>query len=99
MEDNIQSLPQDLRTKHPKTWTTENVCPWMTGWGSDFISAAVTQLQNGVDGEQTLGKGNLDTKEGRQSVVDIFTKETGETFDVERIKTCYRNHKNKFQPK
>ena len=45
-----------------------------------------TQLQNGVDGEQTLGKGNLDTKEGRQSLADIFTKETGETFDVERIK-------------
>ena len=37
--------------------------------------------------EQALGKGKLDTKEGRQSVADIFTKETGETFDVERIKT------------
>ena len=34
--------------------------------------------------EQILGKGNLDTKEVRQSVTDIFTKETGETFDVER---------------
>ena len=49
--------------------------------------------------EQSLGKGNLDTKEGGQSVADIFTKETGETFDVERIKTCHCNHKSKLQPK
>ena len=37
--------------------------------------------------EQEFGKGNLDTKEGRQTEDDIFTKETGEKFDVERIKT------------
>ena len=35
--------------------------------------------------QQELGKGNLDTKEGRQVVSDIFTKETGEKFDVERL--------------
>jgi hypothetical protein len=28
MEDNIQSLTQELRTKYPKRWTTGNVCPW-----------------------------------------------------------------------
>ena len=48
------------------------------------MSFTVTQT---VFLEQSLGKGNLDTKEGRQSVTDIFTKETGETIDVERIKT------------
>ena len=37
--------------------------------------------------ELELRKGNLDTKEGRQVVSDIFTKETREMFDVERIKT------------
>jgi hypothetical protein len=81
MEENSQSLPQDLRTKHPKRWTTENVCPWMTGW------------------DDTKEGRHLDTKEGRQSVTDIFTKETGETFDVERIKTWYRNHKTSLDPK
>ena len=49
--------------------------------------------------EQTLGKGNLGTKEGRESVSDIFTKETGETFDVVRIKTWYRNNKSTLEPK
>ena len=51
MKDNIQSLPQDLRTNHPKRWSREDVCVWMTGWGSTFISATTTQLQNGVDGD------------------------------------------------
>ena len=37
--------------------------------------------------ELELGKGNLDTKECRQTVPDIFTKETGKSFEVERIKT------------
>ena len=50
MTDNIQSLSQDLRTMHPKRWTTENVCVWMTGWGSVFIRGVETQVQNGVDG-------------------------------------------------
>ena len=63
MKDNIQSLPQDLRTKHPKRWTTENI-----------VFHCHT---DGLGKEQALGKGNLDTKEGRQSVVDIFTKRLG----------------------
>ena len=37
MEDNIQSLPQNLRTNHPKRWTTENVCDWMTGTSSVLL--------------------------------------------------------------
>ena len=37
------------------------------------------------------------TKEGRQKVVDVFTKESrGEKFDTDRIQTWYRNHKRKF---
>ena len=43
MKDNIQSLPQDLRTNPPKRWSTEDVCAWMTGWGSTFISATTTR--------------------------------------------------------
>ena len=50
MEDKIQSLPHELRTTHPKNWTTENVCAWLTGWGPGFRISALTQLQNGVDG-------------------------------------------------
>ena len=46
--------------------------------------------------EQTLVKGELDSKEGRQKVVDVFTKETGEKFYPDRIQTCYRNHKRKL---
>ena len=34
-------------------------------------------------------------KEGRQKVVDDFTKETKEHFDVDRIHTWFRNHKTK----
>ena len=40
-------------------------------------------------------KGNLNRKEGRQKVADDFTKETKEHFDVDRIHTWFRNHKNK----
>ena len=50
-----------------------------------------------VSSKTTFRKGNLDTKEGRQSLDDIFTKETEETFDVERIKTRHRNHKSKLK--
>ena len=49
--------------------------------------------------QQELGKDNLDTKEDRQSVSDIFTKETGEKFYVQRIKTWHLNHKSNLQPK
>ncbi len=40
-------------------------------------------------------KSNLDTKEGRHKVADDFTKETKDHFDVDRIHTWFRNHKNK----
>ena len=69
MEDIIQSLPQDLRTKNPKRWTTENVCAWMTGWGSDFISAAATHLQNGVDGG-TIHNALSDATQSRMDTVN-----------------------------
>ncbi len=36
-----------------------------------------------------------DTPEDRQKVATVFTKETKETFDVERIHTWFRNHKKK----
>jgi hypothetical protein len=42
-----------------------------------------------------LIKGNLDSQEGRQKVVDDLTKETMDHFDVERIHTWFRNHKSK----
>jgi hypothetical protein len=50
MEEKIQSLPQELRTLHPKRWTTQNVSAWVTRWGPAFSTAAGTLLQNGVDG-------------------------------------------------
>ena len=50
MEETIQSLPQELRTLHPKRWTTQNVFAWVTRWGPVFSTAAGTLLQNGVDG-------------------------------------------------
>ena len=50
MEETIQSLPQELRTLHPKRWSTENVFTWVTGWGSSSSTAGGTLLQNGVDG-------------------------------------------------
>ena len=76
MEDNIQSLPQDLRTKHPKRWTVENVCPWMTGWGSDFISDSVTHLQNGVDGD-TIHDALSDTTQSRKDTVNSLEAPLG----------------------
>ncbi len=30
MEETIQCLPQELRTLHPKRWSTDNVSPWVT---------------------------------------------------------------------
>ncbi len=50
MEETIQSLQQELRTLHPKRWTTEDVFGWVTGWGSAFYTIGGTLLQNGVDG-------------------------------------------------
>ena len=37
----------------------------------------------------------MDRPEDRQKVAAVFTKETKEDFDVERIHTWFRNHKNK----
>jgi hypothetical protein len=42
-----------------------------------------------------LKDNKLDTPEDRQKVPTVFTRETKETFDVERIHTWFRNHKNK----
>jgi hypothetical protein len=50
MEETIQCLPQELRTLHPKRWSTENVSAWVTAWGSSFRVPGETLLQNGVDG-------------------------------------------------
>ena len=50
MEETIQCLPQELRTLHPKRWSTENVSAWVTAWGFSFSAAGATLLQNGVDG-------------------------------------------------
>jgi hypothetical protein len=37
MEETIQSLPQELRTLHPKRWVTENVFTWGgRGGGGDW---------------------------------------------------------------
>jgi hypothetical protein len=44
MEHKIQSLPQELRTHHPQTWTTETVFAWVTGWGRDFNTVVETLL-------------------------------------------------------
>ncbi len=41
--------------------------------------------------EQAFGKGDLTTKDGKQKFADDFTKETGEKFDPDRIKTWLRN--------
>ena len=78
-------------------WVTRG-CPKgkVVGEKRKRLSYTVTQS---VFLELEIGKGNLDTKEGRQTVDDIFTKETGKTFDVERIKTWYRNHKTSLDPK
>jgi hypothetical protein len=48
MEETIQCLSQELRTLHPKRWSTENVSAWVTTWGFSF--SVVTLLQNDVDG-------------------------------------------------
>ena len=45
--------------------------------------------------ETQLKDNKLDTPEDRKKVADVFTKETKETFDVERIHTWFRNHKSK----
>ena len=71
MEDNIQSLPQDLRTNHPKRWTPEDVWIWVTGWGSGFMTdTGGTQLQNGVDGE-TIHETLSDTTQSRKDSVRL----------------------------
>ncbi len=49
----IQFSPshKNFGTLHPKRWSTEDVCAWATGRGSDFCTAGGTLLQNGVDGD------------------------------------------------
>ncbi len=69
MTDNIQSLPRDLRTNHPKRWTEEDGSVWMKGWGSVFISAAVTQLQNGVDLSLTHGRSFLNKHLEKETLI------------------------------
>ena len=47
--------------------------------------------------EAQLKDNKLQTPEDRRKVADVFTKETKETFDVEKIHTWFRNHKTKLQ--
>ncbi len=54
---------------------------------TDYLSVQTTFLEANIN--------KLDTLEDRQKVVAVFTKETKETFDVERIHTWFRNHKKK----
>ena len=44
--------------------------------------------------EVEFGKGDLNSKEGRHKVADVFTKESRDHFDVDRIHTWVRNHKS-----
>ena len=74
MEETIQCLPQELRTLHPKRWSTENVSAWVTGWGFSFSAAGGTLLQNGVDG-RTIHDALSDTS---QSPVGDVTSLQGE---------------------
>ncbi len=50
-----------------------------------------TEVMFETDTRERNGK---DLKEGRQNVVVVLTRETGEHFDVEKINTWVRNHKN-----
>ena len=45
--------------------------------------------------EAQLKDNKLETPEDRRKVAAVFTKETKETFDVEKIHTWFRNHKKK----
>ena len=42
---------------------------------------------------------NLNRKEGRQKVADVFTRETKKNFDVYRINTWVRNRNHKSKKK
>jgi hypothetical protein len=45
--------------------------------------------------ETQFEKDLLHTKEGRQNVTTVLTKESGEHFHVEKVNTWVRNHKHK----
>ena len=45
--------------------------------------------------KNALDKGELNTKEGRKVVADVFSKETGKSFDIAAIDNWWRNHKKK----
>jgi len=74
MDETIQSLPQEVRTLHPKRWSTENVFQWVTGWGPAFFSTGGTLVQNGVDGD-TIHDAPSDTS---QSQIGDVTSLQGE---------------------
>ena len=54
-----------------------------------FSAVQQVYLQNALD------KDELNTKEGRQLVDDVFSKETGKSFDTAAIDKWCRNHKKK----
>ncbi len=81
MEETIQCLPQELRTLHPKRWSTENVSAWVTAWGFSFSAAGATLRQNGVDGRtihDALSEtsqsplGDVTSLEGEQIHKDVY---------------------------
>ena len=49
--------------------------------------------------EQTFGKDDLNNKEGRHKVGDVFTNENRDKFDADRIHTWFCNHKINHKPR
>ena len=56
MEETIQCFPQELRTLHPRRWSTENVCAWVTSWeagGHEINADAPSVTANSVNTSKT----------------------------------------------
>ena len=85
-------LPHTEDSEGPPTPRTDSMTGKVEGEKRKRFSYTITQS---VFLEQALDKGEFDTKEGRQKIAYVFTKETGEKFDPERIQNWYRNHKSK----
>ncbi len=55
-----------------------------------------TRERKGREGKRAqFEKDLLHSKEGRQNVAAVLTKESGEHIDVEKVNTWVRNHKHK----
>ncbi len=71
-----------------------NICG---NWGKQFFETGQKRKRYCVSTVQTtfletqLKDNKLDTQEDRQKVSAVFSKESKETFDVERIHTWFRN--------